>query len=67
VQALIDAGQVKVVGKNGRAQLEGPLPGAAAAQANGKNPMKPEVAPARESVGPTKPASTKVPEDRFGF
>lgn len=64
VQALIDAGQVKVVVKNGHARLEGPLAGAEA-----KKPPTAEVVPELENpwAKPTKPASAKVPEDRFGF
>jgi len=62
VQALIDAGQVKVVVKNGRARLEGPL-------VDGKKSTGTEVVPELENpwARPTKPASAKVPEDRFGF
>jgi hypothetical protein len=72
VQALIDAGLVKVVVKNGRARLEGPLPGATAqapAEPEPKKTTPSDVVPELENpwARPTKPASVKVPEDKFGF
>ncbi|UQA56082.1 hypothetical protein [Polyangium aurulentum] len=62
VQTLIDAGQVKVVVKNGRARLEGSL-------VDGKKTTTSDVVPELENpwARPTKPASPKAPDDRLGF